>query len=69
MLLAKLGKVIGYVKAPRARMMARHPVKGTKALLAAKGAKGLVTTWPGAVLGAMVALPFGAWALVRRAFR
>lgn len=53
----KIAKLVGYAKAPRAMYMARHPVKGTKALVAAKGAKGLVTTRAGAVLGGLVALP------------
>lgn len=67
-MLAKLAKLVGLVKAPKATVMLLHPIKGTKALVAAKGAKGLVTTWPGAVLGAMLAVPLGIWALARRAF-
>ncbi len=65
-MITKLGKMVGYTRAPKATYMARHPVRGTRQLLAAKGAKGLVTTRPGAVLAAMVAAPVGWWALSRR---
>lgn len=56
-MIGRIAKVIGYAKAPKATFMLRHPVKGTKTLLAVKGAKGLVTTRAGAALGAMVAVP------------
>jgi hypothetical protein len=65
-MIAKIAKFVGYRKAPKATFMALHPVKGTTALVAAKGMKGLVTTRSGAVLGAMVAAPVGVWALMRR---
>lgn len=64
---AKIAKIVGFTKAPKATLMLLHPIKGTKALVAAKGAKGLVTTWPGAMLGAMLAVPLGIWALIRGA--
>ena len=64
---AKIGKIVGYTKAPKATMMLLHPIKGTKALVAARGARGLVSTWPGAMLGAMLAVPLGLWALIRGA--
>lgn len=62
-MLGRLATVVGYTKAPRTTFMMKHPVKGTKALVAAKGLKGLVTTKAGAALGAMVAVPLGliAW--------
>lgn len=56
-MLKKIATMIGYAKAPKATFVVKHPVKGTKALLAAKGAKGLLTTRAGATLGALVALP------------
>lgn len=56
---SKLASLVGYAKAPKATFMLRHPVKGTKTLLAAKGAKGLFTTRAGAVLGGIVAIPLG----------
>lgn len=65
-MMTKIAKLVGYTKAPKAMYMARHPVKGTKMLVAAKGMKGIFTTRPGAVLGAMVAAPVGWWALRRR---
>lgn len=55
----RIATMVGYAKAPKATFVAKHPVKGTKALLAAKGVKGLFTTRAGALLGAAVAVPFG----------
>lgn len=55
----KIATMVGYAKAPKATFVAKHPVKGTKALLAAKGAKGLFTTRAGALIGTVVALPLG----------
>jgi len=66
MLINRIGKLVGYAKAPKATYMARHPVKGTKALVTAKGAKGLVTTRAGAVLGGLVAIPLGMFMLLKR---
>lgn len=62
-MLKKIATMVGYAKAPKATYMVKHPVKGTSALLAAKGAKGLFTTRAGAVLGALIALPLGLLAL------
>ena len=64
-MIGKLTKLFAYKKAPKATYIARHPVKGTKALLAAKGGKALVTGRSGAVLGALAALPVGIWAAQR----
>lgn len=61
-MLGKLANVIAYKKAPKATYVLKHPVKGTKALLAAKGAKSLVTGRTGLVLGAVAAVPVGIWA-------
>ena len=61
-MLGRIATLVGYTRAPKATFLIRHPVKGTKALVAAKGLKGLVTTRAGATLGAMIALPVGIWA-------
>lgn len=53
----KLITAVGYAKAPKATFMLKHPVAGTKALVAAKGAKALFNTRAGVTLGAMVAVP------------
>jgi len=58
-MLRKIASFVGYAKAPGATFMVKHPVKGTKALVASKGLKGLVTTRAGATLGALVAVPVG----------
>lgn len=58
-MLKRIATMVGYAKAPRATFVAKHPVKGTKALLAAKGARGLFTTRAGALIGAAIALPVG----------
>lgn len=66
LMLSRIAKLIGYAKAPKATYMVRHPVKGTKALVAAKGAKGLFTTRAGAALAGIIAIPLGVAALRRR---
>ena len=58
-MLKKIALMVGYAKAPKTTYVLRHPVKGTKALLAAKGAKALVTTRAGAALSTLVAVPLG----------
>ena len=65
-MLRSIAKFLGYAKAPKATFILRHPISGTKALLAAKGAKGLFTTRAGATLAGMVAIPVGVMALRRR---
>ena len=62
-MLKRIGTIFGYAKAPKAMFVVQHPVKGTKALLAAKGIKGLVTTPAGAALSALVMVPVGLLAL------
>jgi hypothetical protein len=63
---ARIAKVFGYVKAPKATFMLLHPVKGTKALVDSKGIRGLATTRAGATLAGMVAVPVGLVAYTRR---
>lgn len=58
----KIANVLAYKKAPKATYIMKHPVKGTKALIAAKGAKSLVTGRTGLVLGTLAAIPVGVWA-------
>jgi hypothetical protein len=65
-MLKTVAKVIGYSKAPKASFMLMHPVKGTKALIAAKGMKGLVTSRAGATLAGLVIVPIGLAALSNR---
>lgn len=65
-MVARLAKLFAYRKAPKATYVMRHPVKGTKALFAAKGAKGLVTGRTGLVLGTLAAIPVGIWAATQR---
>jgi hypothetical protein len=64
-MIGKLANLIAYKKAPKATYVLKHPVKGTKALLAAKGAKALVTGRTGVVLGTLAAIPAGIWAVSR----
>jgi hypothetical protein len=64
-MIGKLANLIAYKKAPKATFVLKHPVKGTKALLAAKGAKVLFTGRTGLALGALAAVPLGVWAVQR----
>ena len=60
-MIGKIANMIGYTKAPKATYVLKHPVKGTKRLIAARGAKSLVTGRTGLVLGALAAIPVGLW--------
>ena len=64
-MIGRIANLVAYKKAPKATYVMKHPVKGTKAFLAAKGAKGLVTGRTGLVLGALAAVPVGVWAASR----
>lgn len=64
-MIGRIATLVGYSKAPKATFVLKHPVKGTKMFLAARGVKGLVTGRTGLVLGAMAALPLGMWAASR----
>lgn len=64
-MIGTLTKMFAYKKAPTATYMVKHPVKGTKKMVAAKGAKGLMTGRTGMVLGALAAVPVGIWAAQR----
>ncbi|MFP4623962.1 MAG: hypothetical protein ACOCVZ_01090 [Gemmatimonadota bacterium] len=64
-MIGKLASLVGYTKAPKATYVLKHPVKGTKALVAAKGAKALVRGRTGLVLGTLAAIPVGIWAANR----
>jgi len=62
-MLRRVMTLIGYSKAPKATFVLKHPVKGTAALLAAKGTSRGTKVGLGA---AAVALPLGVWLLARR---
>jgi hypothetical protein len=63
-MLARIGKLVGYTKAPRATYMLRHPVKGVRMWRASRRPVNRVAaTGAGA---AVLALPLGAWLLRRR---
>lgn len=64
-MIGKLANLMAYRKAPTATYLLKHPVKGTKRLVAAKGIAGLATGKTGAVLGAVAAIPVGVWAARR----
>lgn len=64
-MIGKIASLIAYKKAPKATFVAKHPVKGTKMFLAAKGVKGLVTGRTGLVLGTLAAIPVSMWAASR----
>lgn len=64
-MISKLMTLFAYKKAPKATYVARHPVKGAKMWLAAKGSKSLVTGRTGMALGTLAAIPLGIWAATR----
>lgn len=64
-MIGKLTNLFAYKRAPKATYVAKHPVKGTKAWLAAKGSKSLLTGRTGLVLGTLAAIPLGIWAVTR----
>lgn len=64
-MISKLMNMFAYKKAPKATYVAKHPVKGTKAWLAAKGTKSLLTGRTGLMLGTLAAIPVGIWAATR----
>lgn len=64
-MIGRIANLMAYKKAPKATFVMKHPVKGTKAFLAAKGAKGLVTGRTGLVLATLAAVPVGVWAATR----
>jgi hypothetical protein len=60
-MIGRIGTLIGYSKAPKATFMLKHPIKGTKAYIAARRARRL-SGRTGLVLGAIAAVPVGMWA-------
>jgi hypothetical protein len=63
-MLARITKLIGYTKAPRATYIMRHPIKGVQAWRAARRpVNRAAITGAGA---AVLALPMGLWFLRRR---
>jgi hypothetical protein len=62
-MLAQLGKVVGYTKAPKATYVALHPVKGFRTWRnSRRGINRMAAVGLGA---AVLALPAGIWALRR----
>ena len=66
-MLRKIATMVGYSRAPKATFIMRHPVKGTKALWAAKGTKAVAKSRVGAALGLAVLVPVGMLAFRARA--
>lgn len=64
-MIGMLTKLVAYKKAPKATYVATHPVKGTKAWLAAKGSKSMLTGRTGLMLGTLAAIPVGIWAATK----
>ena len=56
-MMRKIASALGYAKAPKAGYVLRHPVKGTKALMACHARRSLLKGKTGVALGAAVALP------------
>ncbi len=54
-MMKKLTSLLGYMKAPRATYLAKHPVKGPKNLLALRGARSMLKTKGAAVTAGIVA--------------
>jgi ABC-type nitrate/sulfonate/bicarbonate transport system permease component len=67
-MMRKIATALGYAKAPKASYVLRHPVKGTKALIASYAGRSLLKGKTGMALGAAVALPL-AYMAVRSARR
>jgi hypothetical protein len=65
-MIRKIVTALGYAKAPRPTFMLKHPVKGTKALLACYSARSVFRRRTGLALGAAVALPLAYMAVRAR---
>jgi hypothetical protein len=65
----RIGKILGWVKAPRLTYLIQHPVKGPKNLLALRGAKALLTTRTAKVAAAAVATTVVALPMVAKVVR
>jgi len=66
--LGRMARLVGWIKAPKAAYLLRHPIKGPKNLLALRGAKSLMKTRAAkvtatAVAATAVAAPLAAKAL------
>jgi hypothetical protein len=51
----KIATMIGYAKAPKATYLVKHPVEGTKNLLALRGARSLLKGRAGAIAAGVAA--------------
>ena len=65
-MIRKIAAALGYAKAPKASYVMKHPVKGTKALIASYTGRSLLRGRTGLALGAAVALPLAYMAVRRR---
>jgi hypothetical protein len=62
-MIARIGKLVGYTKAPRATYVVRHPIKGVRRMRAARrSVNRLAVAGAGA---AVLAVPIGAFLLRR----
>jgi hypothetical protein len=66
-MLTHVTRMIRRARTPKASYMVKHPVKATRALVAARGLRGIVTSRAGATLAGMVVVPLGLAALRARA--
>jgi hypothetical protein len=53
-MMKKLTSLVGYMKAPKATYLIKHPIKGPKNLLALRGAKAMLNTKRAAMTAAGV---------------
>jgi hypothetical protein len=65
-MMRKIANALGYAKAPKPAYMLKHPVKGTKALIACYSSRSMMKGRTGLVLGAAVALPLAYMAVRAR---
>jgi ABC-type nitrate/sulfonate/bicarbonate transport system permease component len=56
-MMRKIAAALGYAKAPRPSYVMKHPVKGTRALIASYRGRSLLSGRTGLALGVAVALP------------
>ena len=65
-MMRKIAAALGHAKAPRASYVMKHPVKGTKALIASYRGRSLLRGRTGLAIGAAVALPLAYMAVRSR---
>ena len=65
-MMRKIATALGYAKAPKPTFVLRHPVKGTKALMACYRSRSMLKGRTGLALGAAVVLPLAYMAVRAR---